>query len=76
MQRGRSGRPQVGEPLNGQGAGAFKVTRAEDVDTVLRDVETFSSRDIIGRTPTEAGSGPTGPWFYLIDTDAPERSRL
>ncbi|MFH9551958.1 hypothetical protein [Streptomyces sp. NPDC017435] len=57
-------------------AGAFMVTRAEDVDTVLRDVETFSSRDIIGRTPTEPGSGPAGPGFYLIDTDAPEHSRF
>ncbi|MFF8022061.1 cytochrome P450 [Streptomyces sp. NPDC007896] len=56
-------------------AGAFMVTRAEDVDTVLRDVETFSSRDTIGLPPAEPGGEPTGPGFYLVDTDAPEHSR-
>ncbi|WP_405814011.1 cytochrome P450 [Streptomyces sp. NBC_01390] len=54
---------------------AFMVTRAEDVDTVLRDVETFSSRDALGLTPVEPGSEPTGAAFYLLTTDAPEHSR-
>ncbi|WP_181804198.1 cytochrome P450 [Streptomyces shenzhenensis] len=56
-------------------ADAYMVTRADDVDRVLRDVETFSSRDALGLPPPEPGSEPAETGFYLVTSDAPEHSR-
>ncbi|GGK60210.1 cytochrome P450 [Streptomyces flaveus] len=53
---------------------AFMVTRAEDIGTVLRDVETFSSCDSLGLPPPEPGNGPAATGFYLVTSDPPEHS--
>ncbi|AYC35809.1 cytochrome P450 (plasmid) [Streptomyces sp. C1-1] len=54
---------------------AFMVTRADDIDAVLRDVETFSSPDALGLPPIESRSGATKTGFYLITSDPPEHTR-
>lgn len=56
-------------------ADAFVVTRAEDVDTVLRDVGTFSSSNVLGLPPTEPGSELAATVPYLVTCDPPEHSR-
>ncbi|MGW2888791.1 cytochrome P450 [Streptomyces griseoruber] len=55
-------------------ANAFVVTRADDIDAVLRDVETFSSLDALGLPPIEPGNEPTRTGFYLITSDPPEHT--
>ncbi|MFD4507614.1 cytochrome P450 [Streptomyces sp. NPDC058457] len=55
-------------------ANAFMVTRADDIDAVLRDVETFSSLDALGLPPIEPGNEPTRTGFYLITSDPPEHT--
>ncbi|MGW2888027.1 cytochrome P450 [Streptomyces griseoruber] len=61
-------------------ADAFIVTRAEDVDTVLRDGETFSSRNSPGLPPIEPdsalGSALEETVFYLVRSDPPEHGRV
>jgi cytochrome P450 len=56
-------------------ANAYMVTREADVDTVLRDVETFSSREAIGLPPVDPGSELAEAGFYLVTFDPPEHSR-
>ncbi|GAA3841122.1 MULTISPECIES: cytochrome P450 [Streptomyces] len=55
-------------------ANAFMVTRADDIDAVLRDVETFSSLDALGLPPIEPGNEPARTGFYLITSDPPEHT--
>lgn len=52
-------------------ADAFMVSRAEDIDAVLRDVGTYSSLDALGLPPIE----PQEERFYLITSDPPEHTR-
>ena len=57
-----------------EAANAFLVTRAEDIDTVLRDVETFSSRNAIGAPPIPPDSELAKHVPFLLLSDEPEHS--
>jgi cytochrome P450 len=55
-------------------ANAFLVTRAEDIDTVLKDVETFSSANAIGAPPIPPQSELAKHVPFLLLSDEPEHS--
>ena len=57
-----------------EAANAFLVTRLEDIDTVLRDVETFSSRNAIGAPPIPPESELAKHVPFLLLSDEPEHS--
>jgi cytochrome P450 len=57
-----------------EAANAFLVTRAEDIDTVLRDVETFSSRNAIGAPPIPPESELAKHVPFLLLSDEPEHA--
>ena len=57
-----------------EAANAFLVTRLEDIDTVLLDVETFSSRNAIGAPPIPPESELAKHVPFLLLSDEPEHS--
>jgi cytochrome P450 len=56
-------------------ANAFLATRAEDIDTVLRDTETFSSRNAIGAPPMPPDSELAKHVPFLLLSDEPEHAQ-
>ncbi|MGY1841972.1 cytochrome P450 [Modestobacter sp. SYSU DS0875] len=56
-------------------ANAFLVTRAEDVDAVLRDTDTFSSRNAIGAPPIPSESELARHVPFLLLSDEPEHAQ-
>jgi cytochrome P450 len=57
-----------------EAANAYLVTRAEDIDAVLRDHETFSSRNAIGAPPIPPDSELARHVPFLLLSDEPEHS--
>jgi cytochrome P450 len=58
-----------------EAANAWLVTRAEDVDAVLRDPETFSSRNAIGAPPIPPQSELARHVPFLLLSDEPEHAQ-
>jgi cytochrome P450 len=57
-----------------EAANAYLVTRAEDIDAVLRNPETFSSRNAIGAPPIPPDSELARHVPFLLLSDEPEHS--
>jgi cytochrome P450 len=57
-----------------EAANAYLVTRAEDIDAVLRDHTTFSSRNAIGAPPIPPDSEMAKRVPFLLLSDEPEHS--
>ncbi len=57
-----------------EAANAYLVTRAEDIDAVLRDPDTFSSRNAIGAPPIPPDSELARHVPFLLLSDEPEHS--
>lgn len=58
-----------------EAANAYLVTRAEDIEAVLRDGETFSSRNAIGAPPIPPESELAKHVPFLLLSDEPEHAQ-